>query len=203
VRALREGNRLVEQQKDKIERVIFVEVKTGQSKLTKREKSLKETIEKKRVGWKEINIDTPEEELPDKKMENEETSINDLYETINKKVSSVKNKPLSMEKEETEEIEGKTDFICSECGKEFSLEIDGEDSLEEGIETDCPYCKEEVILYEENLKENEDEEDEWECEHCGKTFELDEEQEDEIDEEGSIEVECPYCHKMTTCEYEE
>jgi len=47
-----------------------------------------------------------------------------------------------------------------------------------------------------------DEDDDWECEHCGKAFELDEEQE-EIEEEGSIEVECPYCHKMTTCEYEE
>ena len=54
------------------DKIIFVEVKTGQSKLTKREKSLKETIEKKRVGWKEINIDTADENTPDKEMENEE-----------------------------------------------------------------------------------------------------------------------------------
>lgn len=79
---------------DKIDRVIFVEVKTGGSKLTKREKSLKETIEKKRVGWKEINIDTTDENTPDKKMENEETSINDLYKNIEQKVSSVKGKNL-------------------------------------------------------------------------------------------------------------
>ena len=84
---------------DKIDRVIFVEVKTGQSKLTKREKSLKETIEKKRVGWKEINIDTADENTPDKEMENEETSINDLYNTIEQKVSSAKNKSLHLEEE--------------------------------------------------------------------------------------------------------
>ncbi len=85
---------------DKIEKVIFVEVKTGQSKLTKREKSLKETIEKKRVGWKEINIDTADEHTPDKEMENEETSIKDLYEKIDEKVSSVKNKLPKLDDDE-------------------------------------------------------------------------------------------------------
>src|SRR4030043_1292599 len=43
---------------DKIEKVIFVEIKTGESKLTKREQSLKEVIEGKKVSWKEINVDT-------------------------------------------------------------------------------------------------------------------------------------------------
>jgi len=82
---------------DKIDRVIFVEVKTGSSKLTKREKSLKETIEKKRVGWKEINIDTADDNTPDKEMENEETGINNLYEKIDEKVSSIKNKLPKLE----------------------------------------------------------------------------------------------------------
>ena len=91
---------------DKIERVIFVEVKTGQSKLTKREKSLKETIEKRKVSWKQINVDTAEDNTPDKEMENEETSIKDLYETINQKVSSVKNKIPEID---DEGIEDETD----------------------------------------------------------------------------------------------
>ena len=86
---------------DKIERVIFVEVKTGQSKLTKREKSLKEAIEKKKVSWKQINIDTAEDNTPDKEMENEDTSINELYKDIDNKLSSVKTGFL--DKEDVEE----------------------------------------------------------------------------------------------------
>lgn len=91
---------------DKIERVIFVEVKTGQSKLTKREKSLKDVIEKRKVSWKQINIDTAEDNTPDKEMENEETSISELYDKIDEKVLSIKNKIPEIEEEETEEIEG-------------------------------------------------------------------------------------------------
>ncbi len=43
----------------KIEEVVFVEVKSGKSKLTEHERNLKETIEKKRVRWEEYRI--PEE----------------------------------------------------------------------------------------------------------------------------------------------
>lgn len=42
-----------------ISEVIFVEVKSGNSKLSQHEKSLKETIEKKRVRWEEYRV--PEE----------------------------------------------------------------------------------------------------------------------------------------------
>lgn len=42
-----------------INEVVFVEVKSGKSKLTSAEKKLKETIEKKRVKWEEYRI--PEE----------------------------------------------------------------------------------------------------------------------------------------------
>jgi len=69
-------------------------------KLTKREKSLKDAIERKRVSWKQINVDTAEDNTPDKEMENEETSIKDLYETINEKVSSVKSKSPRLEEDE-------------------------------------------------------------------------------------------------------
>lgn len=40
----------------KIEEVVFVEVKSGNSKLSPHEKNLKETIEKKRVRWEEYRI---------------------------------------------------------------------------------------------------------------------------------------------------
>jgi len=92
---------------DKVDKVIFVEVKTGKSKLTQREKSLKETIEKKRVDWKEINIDVPEDNLPDKEMSNEDTSINELYENIDKKLISIQNKIPEEVKES----------FCESCGR--------------------------------------------------------------------------------------
>jgi len=71
---------------DNVQKITFVEVKTGESKLTKREKSLKDAVERKRVSWKEINIDTKSDGLPDKDMGNNETIINELYENIDKKI---------------------------------------------------------------------------------------------------------------------
>ena len=40
----------------KIDEVVFVEVKSGNSRLSSQEKKLKETIEKKRVKWEEYRI---------------------------------------------------------------------------------------------------------------------------------------------------
>jgi predicted Holliday junction resolvase-like endonuclease len=39
-----------------IKEVVFVEVKSGQSKITKHQKNLKEAIEKKKVKWEEYRI---------------------------------------------------------------------------------------------------------------------------------------------------
>ena len=78
---------------DEIKRVGFIEVKTGESKLTKRELSLKKAIEEKKVFWEERRVDIPQkEETPDKEMAVEDTSINELYENIDNKISSVKKK---------------------------------------------------------------------------------------------------------------
>lgn len=52
-----------------INEVIFVEVKSGNSKLSPQEKNLKETIEKKKVRWEEYRIP---EEITKKRKENEE-----------------------------------------------------------------------------------------------------------------------------------
>ncbi len=41
-----------------IEEVVFVEVKTGKSKLSDGEKSLKKAVENKRVRWKEYRFDS-------------------------------------------------------------------------------------------------------------------------------------------------
>ena len=45
--------------KKKIDEVIFVEVKSGQSQLSKVEKTLKSTIENKQISWQEYKV--PEE----------------------------------------------------------------------------------------------------------------------------------------------
>lgn len=52
----------------KIDEVVFVEVKSGNAKLTSHEKNLKETIENKRVKWVEYRVP---EELTKKKDEME------------------------------------------------------------------------------------------------------------------------------------
>jgi len=76
--------------KDNVEKIIFVEVKTGESKLTKRERGLKEAVEKKKVEWKEMNIDTKEEKVPDKEIESEEDLIKELYEKIDDRIKKVR-----------------------------------------------------------------------------------------------------------------
>jgi len=75
---------------DNVQRITFCEVKTGNSKLTKREKSLKETVDRKKVFWKEIDIDTTEDNVPDKEMENEETTIGGLYKNIDEKLEKMR-----------------------------------------------------------------------------------------------------------------
>ncbi len=41
---------------NKIDEIVFVEVKSGKSKLSKREKGLKEAIENKKVRWEEYRV---------------------------------------------------------------------------------------------------------------------------------------------------
>ena len=51
-----------------IKEIVFVEVKSGKSKLSSVEKKLKETVDKKKVKWEEYRIP---EELTKKKQEDE------------------------------------------------------------------------------------------------------------------------------------
>ena len=46
-------------------------------------------------------------------------------------------------------------------------------------------------------EKKDDEEDEWECEHCGETLEL---EDDKIESEGFIKLKCLYCCKIITGE---
>lgn len=42
---------------DEIEEIVFLEIKSGNSQLTKREKQIKEVVEEKKVKWEEYRVD--------------------------------------------------------------------------------------------------------------------------------------------------
>ena len=44
--------------KEEISEIIFVEIKTGTSALTRTEKSLKEAVKNKKISWKEVRLRT-------------------------------------------------------------------------------------------------------------------------------------------------
>ncbi len=48
---------------DKPDQIVFCEVKSGESKLTKGQNKIKELVENKKVGWKEIKIEKEEKRI--------------------------------------------------------------------------------------------------------------------------------------------
>lgn len=107
-------------------------------------------MQRRRVSWEEINIDTADDNLPDKEMANEDTSINDLYKNIEQKVSSVKSKTPNFEESETdgedEEIESEEegDYVCWHCGEIFELDRNEIREVKKKglIKVECPNCHE-------------------------------------------------------------
>jgi predicted Holliday junction resolvase-like endonuclease len=139
---------------DEVNKIVFLEVKTGESKLTKREKSLKEAVEKKKVYWKEYRFDSSEEEGKkslDKEMGNKETAIEDLYEGIEDKIRHVKS---SIPKSELSSIEtnesGEYKIKCPNCDEELSIELDENEIRDlktgEKIKIKCSECKKPMII---------------------------------------------------------
>lgn len=52
--------------RDECDKIVFVEVKTGRSRLNKRQKAIKECIQRGDVDWLEYRVDTPKIELKHK-----------------------------------------------------------------------------------------------------------------------------------------
>jgi predicted Holliday junction resolvase-like endonuclease len=73
-----------------IQKVVFLEIKSGGSKLSPQELKLKKVIEEGKVYWKIFNIDKPEEikieEIEEKKKSEKEISPNKIYEEIEGKI---------------------------------------------------------------------------------------------------------------------
>lgn len=92
-----------------IKQVIFLEVKTGESKLSPQEKKLKKVIDEGKVSFKLFNIDKPEEirvqeEEAKEDIENEVTP-HELYQTIEQKIKDVKKDESEEDEEDNEEID--------------------------------------------------------------------------------------------------
>lgn len=81
-----------------IDEVIFVEVKSGKSRLSPQEKNLKETVDKKKVKWMEYRVP---EELTKKR-------------DIEEKITDIIGDKLEEAKEEVKK------FICEECGRSIN-----------------------------------------------------------------------------------
>jgi len=77
-----------------IKQVIFLEVKSGDSKLSTQERKLKKAIEAGNVSWKLFNVEKPEEikvqEREDKKEIEEELTPHEVYQHIDEKISNIK-----------------------------------------------------------------------------------------------------------------
>lgn len=190
---------------DMIKKVVFLEVKTGESKLTKREKSLKETIEKRRVSWKEIRVDTESKKTPDKEITEEETTIKELYDKIDDNLKTVRksvvaglksNKALDKKEQDEEPEEYQVD--CPSCNELCELEADEVDEIKKQgyAEFECPHCGKDVKLTEDDIEEEEPEEYEVECPKCSEEFTLELEGEDDL--EQGVKIECPHCNKKVT-----
>ncbi len=138
---------------DKIKRIVFLEVKTGESKLTKREKSLKEAIGRKKVYWKEVRVDTSDEKTPDKEITREESSIEDLYKHIDDKIKTVDKTAVATFKldKDVEDIK-EYEVSCPNCMEVFDLRIQDKD-LDKGIKVKCPHCKKNVEITNEDVAE--------------------------------------------------
>lgn len=152
----------------KIQKVTFLEVKTGKkgkAGLSPSQRSLKEVIEKKKVFWEEVRIDTYDEkakEKIDKDIAKTETVVKDLYEDIDYKLKEVKQKKVDFsdkEDDENKEFEegDEVDVICPQCGEEFEIELEQDDDFKKGVKTDCAECDEEITLHEEDIAEEEEE----------------------------------------------
>jgi len=77
-----------------IKQVIFLEVKSGDSKLNAQEKRLKNVIEEGRVSWKLFNVEKPEkvriQEEKDKEEMQEAVRPHELCQNIDEKIAIIK-----------------------------------------------------------------------------------------------------------------
>jgi predicted Holliday junction resolvase-like endonuclease len=86
-----------------IKQVIFLEVKSGDSKLSTQERKLKKAIEGGNVSWKLFNVDKPEEirikEQEKSREMKDETQPHEVYKNIDDKISSIKEEEIETDSE--------------------------------------------------------------------------------------------------------
>ena len=137
---------------DKVKAITFLEVKTGNSQLTAREKSIKKAVESHKVYWDQVTVPTQIEKNgeEDETAEEGDSSIEEFYQSIDSKIGEVsknlfkeyevtckkckENVIVEVDSSELKELsEGETiGFDCVECGKSFEISL--EDIKKKGID---------------------------------------------------------------------
>jgi len=134
---------------DDVKKIVFLEVKTGKSKLNKREKSLKEAVERKKVYWMEKRIDTDESEIADEEIKDDETAIKEIYENISNKIKNVKNLLIATKSDRNGE-RGEYIVECPHCKEEIAIELDIKEihelKLGDQKKIRCTECKKPMII---------------------------------------------------------
>jgi predicted Holliday junction resolvase-like endonuclease len=144
-----------------IKQVIFLEVKSGDSKLNAQEKKLKKIIEEKKVIWKQFNVDKPEkmklQEEEEKEEIKEEITPHELYEHIEDKIKGTK----SVENTNNEDLD-ETNYFCTcpSCEGVYYLTEEDLEWLKEGnkLEIDCENCENKYDIEEEDIEDDTNEE---------------------------------------------
>ena len=187
---------------DNIKKIGFIEVKSGKSTLTKREKSLKNAIEKKNVYWKEVHIDTVEKEGIDKEIETKESQVTNIYEELDRKFAAVKALSVAAKKNDDRPEE---EYIvnCPHCDEEVALDLDETDidALKKGEEITfiCDACGKKFDIDKSDVEDEETHlrgaagERTYECPECGKEFSLNKKKLEILEKEGEVEGTCPHC----------
>jgi len=119
----------------KIDKVVFLEIKSANSTLNAQEKRLKEAINKKKVKWEEFRI----EDVTNLKFEDGKSFDKDIQIQLDKIKDNIR--------EDVEEIEEKEPseediWECDSCREEFELDEREKKELEEKgkVKAKCPSC---------------------------------------------------------------
>jgi len=105
-----------------IKQVVFLEVKSGDSKLSTQERNLKNVINAGKVKWKLFNVDKPEKikiDEIDERHGEDEIDPHELYSHIDEKISSAKETIFEADEFDTVSSDK---WKCDFCGKKFKTE---------------------------------------------------------------------------------
>jgi len=128
---------------DQVTEVVFLEVKTGDSLLTKRERSLRDAVSGGQVRWQELRIGVASEDNPNIATVASTPALRELYEKIERRVlesaSALAFDAKSLSSAPEEEADTEYDVTCKGCGQSFKFRFTDQE-LKHGRRVKCPRC---------------------------------------------------------------